>query len=351
MSYVLISFNWSSVFQDKLEDMAGLIGYIGMVAAVGTFIAMVASIWLRDGGADVLDGFVEAFIMAVTIVVVAIPEGLPLAVTISLAYSTKKMYEDKCFIRVLAACETMGNATNLCSDKTGTLTENRMTVVEGWLGGVRYSQQDWQTCTAAEKVKLIFAENACVNRVAYLVHKDAEGQTLPRPAIVGNKTEGALIIQAQSWGFDYDKIKQQVFSEQRDRLFAFNSAKKRSTVVVHRPDGSVRLYVKGAPEWLLCDCTSYLAADGKVQPLLPEKRLELEEAIVSMSNNALRTLCLAHKDLPSAQHLPPNWTESPPDGGGLCCDCIVGIIDPLRADVKDAVATAQKAGVTVPIPL
>ena len=135
----LVSEAVNTPLQDKLEDMAGLIGYIGMVAAMGTFTAMVASIWLRNGGADVLDGFVEAFIMGVTIVVVAIPEGLPLAVTISLAYSTKKMYEDQNFIRVLAACETMGNATNLCSDKTGTLTENRMTVVEGWVGNKKYA--------------------------------------------------------------------------------------------------------------------------------------------------------------------------------------------------------------------
>lgn len=162
------------------------IGYIGAGAAAGTFIAMVASIWLRHHGEHILDGFVEAFIIAVTIIVVAIPEGvlciisvcqlsqqmnhssnlattlagihclycdvnfsvrllavcpgLPLAVTISLAYSTKKMYEDQNFIRVLAACETMGNATNLCSDKTGTLTENRMTVVEAWLANKKYSE-------------------------------------------------------------------------------------------------------------------------------------------------------------------------------------------------------------------
>jgi P-type E1-E2 ATPase len=105
-----------------------------MGASIATFTVLVASIWLRHDGHDILAHFIEAFIIAVTIVVVAIPEGLPLAVTISLAYSTKKMYEDQCFIRVLAACETMGNATNLCSDKTGTLTENRMTVVEAWIG-------------------------------------------------------------------------------------------------------------------------------------------------------------------------------------------------------------------------
>ena len=226
---------------------------------------MVASIWLRNGGADVLDGFVEAFIIAVTIVVVAIPEGLPLAVTISLAYSTKKMYEDQCFIRVLAACETMGNATNLCSDKTGTLTENRMTVVEAWLGNVKYSQRDFVNCRAIDKVKLMVAENVCINRVAYLVHKDANGNQLPRPNIIGNKTEGALILMAASWGYQYEEVKSRHFVEQRDRLFAFNSAKKRSTAIVHRADGTVRLYVKGAPEWLLGDCTSYLGSDAKVR--------------------------------------------------------------------------------------
>ena len=88
-----------------------------MAAALGTFAALVISIWARHHGEHVADGIIHAFILAVTIVVVAIPEGLPLAVTISLAYSTKKMYKDQCFIRVLAACETMGNATNICSDK------------------------------------------------------------------------------------------------------------------------------------------------------------------------------------------------------------------------------------------
>jgi Ca2+-transporting ATPase len=86
-----------------------------MGVAVGTFVALVVSIWARQDGEEVVKSIISAFIVCVTIVVVAIPEGLPLAVTISLAYSTKKMYQDQCFIRVLAACETMGNATNICS--------------------------------------------------------------------------------------------------------------------------------------------------------------------------------------------------------------------------------------------
>ena len=99
------------------------IGYIGVVAALVTFLALIIRIFtdnnLHPNNTQLSQGFISAFILAVTIVVVAIPEGLPLAVTISLAYSTKKMYNDKCSIRQLAACETMGNATTICSDKTG----------------------------------------------------------------------------------------------------------------------------------------------------------------------------------------------------------------------------------------
>lgn len=155
---------------------------------------MVASIWLRHNGENALHGVLDAFIIAVTIIVVAIPEGLPLAVTISLAYSTKKMYEDQCFIRVLAACETMGNATTLCSDKTGTLTENRMTVVEAWIADKKYSQLEFENCILHDKVKKIISENSAINRTAYLIEVDARGGVLSRPNIVGNKTEGALML-------------------------------------------------------------------------------------------------------------------------------------------------------------
>jgi P-type Ca2+ transporter type 2C len=262
----LVSESVNTPLQDKLEDMAGLvcppacffhvpslyfsplpsqIGYIGSGVAGGTFLAMVASIWLRHNGEDAIHGILEAFIIAVTIIVVAIPEGLPLAVTISLAYSTKKMYEDQCFIRVLAACETMGNATTLCSDKTGTLTENRMTVVEAMFGDKKYSQMEFETCVLSEAVKTAVSENSAINRTAYLIEKDAQGAVMPRPHIVGNKTEGALMLMVRKWGADCETIKKAIFNESRDKIFAFNSSKKRSTAVIHRSDGTIRFYVKG----------------------------------------------------------------------------------------------------------
>ena len=318
-----------------------------MLAAIGTFIAMVVNIWARHHGEDILGGFIEAFILAVTIVVVAIPEGLPLAVTIALAYSTKKMYKDQCFIRVLAACETMGNATCICSDKTGTLTENRMTVVEGWFGNKRISQDDFKPEAFSEPVKKLISELVCLNRSAYFVWKDSNGNQLDKPIIIGNKTEGALLMMARNWGYDYEEVKHKMFNEAKDRIFSFNSAKKRSTAVIHMADGTVRIYCKGATEWVLKDCTTYLDADGTIQPLKEEKVKELEGHINDMANLALRTLLLAHRDFPNADSLPADWMDSPPDGSELTVDCIVGIIDPLRSDVKDAVATAQRAGVLV----
>lgn len=316
---------------------------------MATFIALVVSIWARHDGHGVLLGFVNAFIIAVTIVVVAIPEGLPLAVTIALAYSTKKMYQDQCFIRVLAACETMGNATNICSDKTGTLTENRMTVVEGWFGNAIYNQDEFERAGAVlpEGVRKIIAEQVAINRSAYLVHKDQDGRTLDRPIIVGNKTEGALIMMIRGWGLDYEAVKQHSFNEDKDKIYNFNSGKKRSTAVVHQPDGSVRVYCKGASEWILKDCTHYLSPNCTEMPLTEEKRTELERLILSMAENALRTLCLAHRDFKRASDLPHNWHDNPPDNAHLCLDTIVGIIDPLRGDVKEAVRIAQGAGVTV----
>ncbi|CAM9198079.1 unnamed protein product, partial [Ectocarpus fasciculatus] len=344
----LVSESVNTPLQDKLEHMAELIGYVGLIAAVATFIVMVISIWARHDGKDIVGGFIEAFILAVTIVVVAIPEGLPLAVTIALAYSTKKMYKDQCFIRVLAACETMGNATNICSDKTGTLTENLMTVVEGYFGDVKYDQDAFPNASLNDVVKTNLAENFCLNRNAYFIYKDSNGVELHRPNVIGSKTEGALMTLAKNWGYQYEAVQTEQFdAEKGDILFPFNSSKKRSTVKVHRKDGSVRLYIKGATEWVLRDCVSFTGKDGAALPLNANKLTEMEKIIVDMANNALRTLLIAHRDFPNEAALPSNWREDPPDNADLICDGIVGIIDPLRSDVKEAVRIAQEAGVTV----
>eukprot|EP01041_Mallomonas_annulata_P002779 gene2779-5472_t len=345
--------------QDKLAHMTLIFSYIGISAASCVFVAQVTSALLRtNSNTSVFYEIVHAFIMAVAVVLVSIPEGLPLAVTISLAYSTQKMMLDNNFIRVLAACETMGNVTDICSDKTGTLTENMMTVVEAWLADQKYGQIAWQSIVGtpiapdssivSENIQRIITENICVNRTAYLISKDSNGKDLNRPLVVGNKTEGALLIMAQKWGYFYeDENKNSNLSKFKDKIFGFNSAKKRSTAITFRPDDSVRLFCKGAPESILKDCTMYLDRNGNPMEMTEAKRKDLDMHVTFMADNALRTLCIAHRDFKNISDLPSDWESSPPDFEELCCDCIVGIIDPLRGDVKEAVADAQKAGVMV----
>ncbi|CAE7680094.1 ATP2B1, partial [Symbiodinium microadriaticum] len=226
-----------------------------------------------------------------------------------------------------------------------------MTVVEGYFADSKLSQSQFTTENVlvrgiCKEARDIIAENVCINRVAYLVYKDQDGRPLHRPNVIGSKTEGALILMADSWGYKYDELKSAVFHEETDRMFAFNSAKKRSTAVVHRSDGSARLLCKGAPEWVLKDCTHFLGTDGTTRCITDEKRNEIESHITHMANDALRTLCIAHRDFAPGT-LPADWQDNVPDDAELCCDCIVGIIDPLRSDVIDAVRTAQNAGVTV----
>ena len=343
----LVTERQQTPLQGKLEDMADLIGKFGTVAAALTMVVMVAQTVARQE--DLVTGAVSALIIGVTIVVVAIPEGLPLAVTISLAYSTIKMFQDHSLIRVLAACETMGNATNICSDKTGTLTENRMTVVELWAAGHHLDSINVKgTAEIGSGVKDCVAENCALNAGAHVLYRGKDGQALPRPTVVGSATEGALLLMLDSMYGEasWESMRQRLRGE-RDRTFPFDSKKKRSSLVHFAADGGVRLYCKGATELLLADSDRYTLQDGSTAPLTPEVRRALDGAVSRMADSALRTLCIAHRDFASEAQLPDDWLANPPDYEGLVVDAVVGIIDPLRADVKDAVRTAQGAGVTV----
>lgn len=337
--------------QQKLDVMATLIGYVGVGFAVATFIVLVIMIWAKDHGDNILTSLIEAFIIGITIIVVAIPEGLPLAVTISLAYSTRKMYKDQNLIRVLAACETMGNATNICSDKTGTLTMNQMTVVEGFFGGKVVGADQLRVAgSIPPEVLDLVTQNCALNRSCEVHFKGEDGKPLHKPKVIGSATEGALVILCMDWGFNVISLKKVFFDPAVDREYPFNSAKKRSSVLANKKQGQgtgLRLYCKGASEKVLDDCQFMTGSDGKPTPLTPAKRRELEEMIFGMADRALRTICIAHKDYESAKDLPPGWEKDAPDANDYIVDAIVGIMDPLRPEVKEAIATAQRAGVMV----
>lgn len=329
--------------QEKLDDMAKFIGYVGGAAGLSTMAVMII-MWYADpasrpANTTITKWVIHAFIVFVTIIVVAVPEGLPLAVTISLAYSTKKMLSDNNLIRVLAACETMGNATNICSDKTGTLTKNQMTVVAGWLGGRKFTLADGipPVEELPGELKDWLMEGMCVNSSAELRQTD-DG----RREVIGSKTEGALLMMTEGWGADYFKVRAATVYKKQ---YMFSSARKMMSALVARPDGSYRLYVKGASEIVMGRSTSVLQREGDVVDMTDAHREELKNQILEMARGALRTIGIAHRDF-KADELPADWDHTPPEND-LVFEGVVGIQDPLRDDVVAAVRTCQKAGIMV----
>eukprot|EP00529_Nitzschia_sp_RCC80_P005712 CAMPEP_0113447230 /NCGR_PEP_ID=MMETSP0014_2-20120614/4128_1 /TAXON_ID=2857 /ORGANISM="Nitzschia sp." /LENGTH=1038 /DNA_ID=CAMNT_0000338373 /DNA_START=398 /DNA_END=3514 /DNA_ORIENTATION=+ /assembly_acc=CAM_ASM_000159 len=352
--------------QEKLDGMAAMIGYVGMGAAAATFIAMMAikifvdPEYLRD--VSVFKHALDAFIIGVTIVVVAVPEGLPLAVTISLAYSTKQMLRDQNLIRHLTACETMGNATNICSDKTGTLTENRMTVVRG----VFADQQDNKCLDApgiSKAAKEVILEGiSCCSTARVLppaLPKEGDEDKVydDRPQLIGSKTEASMLLLAKSaWG-DHDDVDQRrddanFGKENESRLFPFSSSRKRMTVLVKKGrQNNFTLYHKGAAELILENCSTYLDSDGKEKKMTVSKRKHFEGIIQEFAADALRCIALCHRKkiqsiVKDVENVTLAETESELEKD-MCLDALFGIADPLRSDVIDAVATCQRAGIFV----
>mmetsp|Transcript_58777 Transcript_58777/g.120242 ORF Transcript_58777/g.120242 Transcript_58777/m.120242 type:complete len:1033 (-) Transcript_58777:399-3497(-) len=282
-----------------------------------------------------LQHVVEFFIDFVTIIVVAVPEGLPLAVTISLAYSVQKMQKDQNLVRIMAACETMGGATNICSDKTGTLTENLMTVTEGYFQGQAYSNSLPSMSSIEKGYYTMLAEAMAINSKADL-GKVVAGRT----EIIGNKTEGAMLLFLKELGGDYKEIRN---STQIVRSYPFSSAKKRMSTLI-RTSVAGRLYTKGASEIILELCTSYIASDGIVKPIGEAERQTMSQHIVSMASQGLRTICIAYRDVTDPDAVAK---EDDPPEVEMTCIGIVGIKDPLRKEVPAAVESCQKAGIMV----
>jgi len=349
--------------QEKLDDMAMKIGNVGIAAAAATFIAMmwiklfIDPEYLRH--VSVFKHALDAFIIGVTIVVVAVPEGLPLAVTISLAYSTKQMLNDQNLIRHLAACETMGNATNICSDKTGTLTENRMTVVRGVFANSKDNECKKPLGISDSALNVILEAFACCSTARILTAEpagDDEEVFDSRPQVIGSKTEGAMIMLSQSaWGNHDDTDQRREAAnfgkEGGSRLFPFSSTRKRMTVLVKKGGNDVTMYHKGAAEIILTNCTKYLDIDGTEKPMTAEKRKYYETIIQDYASDALRCIAITHRS--GIEKITKDISSISVDEcekkleKEMCLDALVGIADPLRDDVVDAIAVCQRAGIFV----
>uniref|UniRef100_A0A674H5E4 Calcium-transporting ATPase n=1 Tax=Taeniopygia guttata TaxID=59729 RepID=A0A674H5E4_TAEGU len=344
-----------SVLQAKLTQLAVQIGKAGLAMSAITVIILVLYFvietfvvqgrpWLAECAPLYVQYWVKFFIIGVTVLVVAVPEGLPLAVTISLAYSVKKMMKDNNLVRHLDACETMGNATAICSDKTGTLTTNRMTVVQAFVGGSHFGHPPAPAALAPPTLDLL-AQAIAINSAytSKILPPEAPG-ALPRQ--VGNKTECALLGLALALGRDPEAERAQVPEEHLVKVFTFNSERKSMSTVTRRPGGGFRLFCKGASEMVLRRCSSMLDAGGSPRVLGGAEREELLRRVVEpMAGGGLRTLALAFRDFPPRPE--PPWEDEAAVVRELTCIAIVGIEDPVRPEVPEAIRKCQRAGITV----
>lgn len=336
--------------QVKLNGVATIIGKIGLFFAIVTFAVLLQKMVgrkIREGnqwnwsGDDALE-LLEYFAVAVTIVVVAVPEGLPLAVTLSLAFAMKKMMNDKALVRHLAACETMGSATTICSDKTGTLTTNHMTVVKscicmdtksfsGSAADAAASQLSTEIPTSAFKILLQSIFNNSGGEV--VINKEGKREVL------GTPTETAILEFGLAVGGDFKAEKEAV---KLVKVEPFNSTKKRMGVVLELPDGTLRAFTKGASEIVLDACDRVISSSGLVVPLDEETTNCLKSTIDEFASEALRTLCLGYMELENGFSV----DDAIPSFGYTLIG-IIGIKDPVRPGVKESVALCRSAGVTV----
>ncbi|XP_038282862.1 plasma membrane calcium-transporting ATPase 2 isoform X2 [Canis lupus baileyi] len=344
-----------SVLQGKLTKLAVQIGKAGLVMSAITVIILVLYFtvdtfvvnkkpWLPECTPVYVQYFVKFFIIGVTVLVVAVPEGLPLAVTISLAYSVKKMMKDNNLVRHLDACETMGNATAICSDKTGTLTTNRMTVVQAYVGDVHYKEIPDPSSINAKTMELLV--NAIAINSAYttkILPPEKEG-ALPRQ--VGNKTECGLLGFVLDLKQDYEPVRSQMPEEKLYKVYTFNSVRKSMSTVIKLPDESFRMYSKGASEIVLKKCCKILNGAGDPRVFRPRDRDEMVKKVIEpMACDGLRTICVAYRDFPSSPE--PDWDNENDILNDLTCICVVGIEDPVRPEVPEAIRKCQRAGITV----
>nr|CAB3466334.1 unnamed protein product [Digitaria exilis] len=333
--------------QVKLNGVATIIGQIGLFVAVITFIVLSQGLFrnkyheglLLSWSADEALELLEHFAIAVTIVVVAVPEGLPLAVTLSLAFAMKKMMNDKALVRHLAACETMGSATTICSDKTGTLTTNHMTVVKACICGnikeVNGPQNASKLCSELPEVVIKTLLESIFNNTGGEVVFNQDGKY----QILGTPTEAALLEFALALGGDF-KVKRD--ETKIVKVEPFNSTKKRMSVILELPGGGLRAHCKGASEIVLAACDKFMDETGSVHPLDQTTSDKLNGIIDSFAGEALRTLCLAYREMEEGfsimEHIPSQ---------GYTCIGIVGIKDPVRPGVRESVATCRAAGIMV----
>lgn len=318
--------------QRRLEQL----GRVLIVICIA-IVSLIFALQLWRGGK-----FVDAFLGAVSLAVAAVPEGLPAVVTISLALGLQRMVKRNALVRSLPSVETLGSVTVICSDKTGTLTRNEMTVQEavtatghyhvtgaGYVPSGEFLRNDGTTASSEDHpdLRCVLEVGARCNN-ARLIPGTAGGENWQ---VIGDPTEAALIVAARKLGIK-DQSQEILLYE-----LPFDSNRKTMSVAVRDPVGRTKLLTKGAPEVVLSKCTSE-QRDGVIGPLTEQRRQEWQRLNGEMAQRALRVLAFAYCENP------PEMARVEPETGMVFAG-LVGMIDPPREEARNAVATCQKAGI------
>ncbi|XP_055813584.1 putative calcium-transporting ATPase 13, plasma membrane-type [Solanum dulcamara] len=357
MSEISSDSNEQTPLQERLNKLTSTIGKVGLLVAFLVLVVLLVRYFTgttkdengnkefngsKTSSDDVINAVVGIVAAAVTIVVVAIPEGLPLAVTLTLAYSMKRMMADQAMVRKLSACETMGSATTICTDKTGTLTLNKMTVTKFFLGKELVKAESHTSISA--KVLELFNQGVGLNTTGS-VYKSSD--PCSSFEFSGSPTEKAILSWAvMELNMDMDQIKRNFNIL---HVEAFNSEKKKSGVLIKNiTDGTIHAHWKGAAEMISRMCSHYYDLEGNVKPIEESDREECDRIIEGMAASSLRCIAFAHKQVLKAgqedhEHMHGHHV---PDNSFILLG-FVGLKDPCRPGVKKAVEACQNAGVNI----
>ena len=327
--------NLDTPLQLQLKRLAGIISKAGYTIATLTFLILTAKVFFHGGEVGnfyYIEHILNNFMIAVTLVVVSVPEGLPMSVTLSLALSMSRMLKANNLVRKMHACETMGATTVICTDKTGTLTQNQMRVNTTSFFPLKDQQP------TDDNIGRLIREGIAVNSTANLNRQDGTVKTL------GNPTEAAMLLWLDANGYDYEKLRSEAKIVNQ---LTFSTERKYMATVVDSPlTGAKVLYMKGAPEIVLGHCTNVAMLDG-TKPT-SDMQADIEALLLSYQNQAMRTLGFAYKILTDKE------AEAPYENGrlsvkGLTYLGVVAISDPVREDVPRAVGACRKAGIDIKI--
>lgn len=353
MSSISHNTNERTPLQARLDRLTSSIGKVGLAVAFLVLLVLLVRYFIgktedENGNKefnrsktninDTFNAIVRIVAASVTIVVVAIPEGLPLAVTLTLAYSMNRMMKDQAMVRKLSACETMGSATVICTDKTGTLTLNQMRVTKFWLG-LENVMENFSNAMASNVLEL-FHQGVGLNTTGS-VYMPPSGS---EPEISGSPTEKAILSWAVSdLGMNVDELKQK---HRVLHVETFNSEKKRSGVAIRKEmTNTIHVHWKGAAEMILAMCSNYIDSHG-TKKSLDEERSNLEKIIQGMAASSLRCIAFAHMEISDYNNDKEKAHEILKEDG-LTLLGIVGLKDPCRPDAMKAVESCKHAGVDI----